>query len=209
MAYYPKSQITTNLYTNGGELTRTDNNETYKGYYWTNSSGEYYSGKTPYDTPSIELSKNPLPKQLSPTDVTYTEGPTELNPSPEWLVNYRSLTKTSPGKLPQKYTTLPVESDYELGEFQRYFTKKRNQNTYFEISKEDYKLLLSQDNQIQYQLYLPILLSWRISGDKNEVYNTNKNTVKLTENRLKLAGFTQYFKDNFTQYCQEDLDYNS
>ena len=208
MAYYPKSQITTNLYTNGGEFTRIDNNEIYRGYYWKNSSNKYYSGKTPNDTPSIELIESPKPKQLKPTDVTYTEGPAELNPSPEWLVNYRGLTKSSPGKLPQKSQTIPTNNDYELGEFQRYFTKKRNQNSYFEISKEDYTLLQTKNNKIQYQLYLPIILSWVISGDKNEVYNTNKNIVKLTEKRLKLPGFTQYFKDNFTQYRRFDIEEN-
>ena len=110
MAYYPKSQITTNLYTNGGEFTRIDNNEIYRGYYWKNSSNKYYSGKTPNDTPSIELIESPKPKQLKPTDVTYTEGPAELNPSPEWLVNYRGLTKSSPGKLPQKSQTIPTKN---------------------------------------------------------------------------------------------------
>lgn len=208
MSYYPKSQITVNLYTSGGEYSRADNGKDYIGPYWSNSSNEYYTGKTPTDTPSVLLVPTNSPRNPDTSGGTNETGVLESN-SISWQVITKYSKSSQAGKLPQKYTTLPVESDYELGEFQRYFTKKRNQNTYFEISKEDYKLLLSQDNQIQYQLYLPILLSWRISGDKNEVYNTNKNTVKLTENRLKLAGFTQYFKDNFTQYCQEDLDYNS
>ena len=200
MAYYPKSQITTNLYTNGGEFTRTDTNEIYIGFYWKNSSGECFSGKTPSDKPSVELTKFPLPKELTSKDVTYAEGPAELNPSPKWLIDYRDLSKSPPGKIPQKYQNIPTEKDYELGEYQRYYTKKRNQNSYFEISKEDYTLLLENNSKIQYQLYLPITLSWVISGDIKEVERTNKSTVSLTERRLKLPGFVQYFKEDFDQY---------
>ncbi len=200
MAYYPKSQITTNLYTNGGEFIRVDNDKSYKGHYWANASGEYFSGKTPYDTPTVKLLKNQTPKKLSPKDVTYAEGPADLNPSPEWLIRYRDITKSSPGKIPQKYQYTPTEKDYKLGEYQRYYTKKRNQNSYFEISKEDYTLLLENNPNIQYQLYLPITLSWVISGDIKEVEKTNKSTVSLTERRLKLPGFVQYFKEDFDQY---------
>lgn len=49
MPYYPKSQITTNLYAEPGELLVESNNTPYVGYYWTNSKGEYWSGKTPQD----------------------------------------------------------------------------------------------------------------------------------------------------------------
>ena len=208
MAYYPKSQITTNLYTNGGEFTRIDTNEIYIGFYWKNSSGECFSGKTPSDKPSVELTKFPLPKELTSKDITFNEGPAELNPSPEWLINYRGLTKSSPGKIPQKYQNIPTEKDYELGEYQRYYTKKRNQNSYFEISKEDYTLLLEKNFKIQYQLYLPITLSWVISGDIKEVERTNKSTVSLTERRLRLPGFIQFFKEDFDQYYKFSVQDN-
>ena len=32
--YYPKSQITPNLYTNGGEFVYADTKEAYSGYYF-------------------------------------------------------------------------------------------------------------------------------------------------------------------------------
>jgi hypothetical protein len=55
--YYPLSQITSNLNTNGGEFAYADTEQEYKGYYWTTSSGKYYTGKTPQDTPTQELIK--------------------------------------------------------------------------------------------------------------------------------------------------------
>jgi len=59
MAYYPLSQITLNLYTNGNELYNAVTGESYTGYYYQLSSGKYFSGKTPQDLPSFELIENP------------------------------------------------------------------------------------------------------------------------------------------------------
>ena len=38
--YYPKSQVKTNLYTNGGELIVYSTKEEYKGYYFETSTGK-------------------------------------------------------------------------------------------------------------------------------------------------------------------------
>ena len=43
--YYPLSQITPNLYTNGSEFAYVNTNQPYTGYYWKTSSGKYYTGK--------------------------------------------------------------------------------------------------------------------------------------------------------------------
>ena len=56
--YYPKSQITPNLYTNGNELQVKSTGENYIGYYYKTSSGIYYSGKTPEEKPSVKLILN-------------------------------------------------------------------------------------------------------------------------------------------------------
>ena len=50
--YYPKSQIQTNLYTNGGELIYFDTKQEYKGYYYKTSKSQFFSGKTPDDKPN-------------------------------------------------------------------------------------------------------------------------------------------------------------
>lgn len=54
--YYPSSQIKTNLYTNGTELVVKSTNEKYIGFYFKTSDGKYFSGKTPDDKTSQELS---------------------------------------------------------------------------------------------------------------------------------------------------------
>ena len=45
--YIPKSQIKSNLYTEGTEFIRVDNNLPYNGYYYKTSKGKFYTGKTP------------------------------------------------------------------------------------------------------------------------------------------------------------------
>ena len=44
--YFPKSQITPNLYTNGGEFVYALNNKPYIGYYFKTSTGKIYTKYT-------------------------------------------------------------------------------------------------------------------------------------------------------------------
>ena len=55
MTYYPKSQIKTNLYTNGEELILSNTNEDYIGYYYEISNGDKFTGKYPNDGRNIAL----------------------------------------------------------------------------------------------------------------------------------------------------------
>ena len=55
MSYYPKSQIKTNLFTEGGQLEIVPSGEVYTGYYWQTSKNEYFTGRNPSDGVSIPL----------------------------------------------------------------------------------------------------------------------------------------------------------
>jgi predicted porin len=57
----PKSQLTENQYTSGGEYI-LPNNSLYKGYYWINN-GRYFVGKT-FDLKAdeLQLAKNEVTK---------------------------------------------------------------------------------------------------------------------------------------------------
>ncbi len=92
--YFPKNKIKTGLYTNGNEYVIKSSGANYVGPYWKTSSGKYFTGTSPNNTPVQEL--------------TLLTSPT---PPP-------------PG-IPVE-TIFPTESDYELGEFTRYFTKRRD-----------------------------------------------------------------------------------
>ena len=193
--YLPKSQIKQNKYTEGNQFIRSDDGSSYIGFYWQDSSGKYFTGKTPQDLPRVQLLQQ---------DLDNDEDFSPLDKSTSWTTDYKpSITSTKPGKVPTRFFPKPTEDQYELGEFQRYFTKKANQNIYYEISKKDYSNLKKQDNSILWQLYQPITLPWQISGDKENVYKVNRNIVLQLEVSQKLPGFRKIFKDNYLQYYKD------
>ena len=74
--YYPKSEITPNLYTNGTEFVNNVTGGYYKGYYYATSDGKYYTGND-YSSSAQELIKPKvdLTKNTS-TPSSYTAQPT-------------------------------------------------------------------------------------------------------------------------------------
>ena len=81
--YYPLSQIQTNLYANEGFAIKSTG-ELYSGYYWKNSSGQYFTGKTPQDTPTQEL--------IIATSTSGGPNPTPTNVDPSVYVEYASFS---------------------------------------------------------------------------------------------------------------------
>jgi hypothetical protein len=202
--YFPKSQVKTNLYTNGGELIPLNSNTPYKGYYYETSDGRYFSGKTPNQSPSFEIIKIPLNESITnlppslqvenlPIDNYYL---LENGYSQSTRLNFNQLPPSPPK---QSYPVL-TENDYNLGEFQRYFVKKGNESKFLEISLEDYRKYVNQDKDVMFELYTPIQINWILTGEKEQVYRVNQSIVARAEREQNLPGFTQYFRDKFTQF---------
>jgi hypothetical protein len=205
--YYPKSQIKTNLYTTGKKFVFFGTNQEYRGYYYITSNGQAYSGKTPSD---------PTSQLLQPSDRNILESASQKDAEPGFFGNL--IQDTSFFLLPQDYITstkidvsqppLPpkqtypvvTENDYKLGEFQRYFVKKGNETKFIEISLEDYRKYVNQDSDVMFELYIPIQINWVLTGEKEQVYQINQNIVAKAEREQNLPGFTQYFRDRFTQF---------
>ena len=194
MAFYPKSQIKQNLHTNGGEYILSTTKEEYKGYYYEISSGKRYTGKSPNDAPNILL--NPI---VSPSAIpTNTNIPTITT---DTFNVYSVLNKPLPERtIPQFQQTIPTQKDQQLGVFSRYFCKKTNEIKYIEINRSTFNQLQSKSPQIAWDLYQPISTLWYIKGEREKVYTTNKNLIKLIEDNQKWHGFTQYFKEDFSKY---------
>ena len=204
--YYPKSQIKTTLYTNGGDFILRSNSTPYSGYYYETSNGRYFTGKNPNESPSFELIKL---NQNKPT----TNLPISLQIEDIPLDNLYiiengysqstrlSFNQTAPSPPKQSYP-LPTENDYKLGEFQRYFVKKGNETKFLEISLEDYRKYVNQDRDVMFELYTPIQINWILTGEKEQVYQVNQSIVARAEREQNLPGFTNYFKDRFTQFCK-------
>jgi hypothetical protein len=202
MAYYPKSQVKTNLYANLGEYLIASTGEPYQGPYWKNSKNEFFTGKTPSDVPFQQLTptfdpindfKSPVPQnpisEVVTTDVGYilSKGINLGN-----ISNYQAL--------PNYISNPPTEQDYQNGEFRRYFCKKTNEILYLEIDQTTYDNLVGKNSQYLWQLYLPFNLPWQITGNKEQVARTNKNIVELTSKRLQLPKFGDYLNNNYLKY---------
>lgn len=216
MAYYPKSQIKTNLYTDGTEY-ETSNGTPYMGFYFKTSTGELYTGRTPQDLPNLELfplitnENTPItgPNTLNQYQVKGALEKGDIDPeiNPDLLGNvyiyseYTNLTGTPPTtSLPYYSPETPTNEDYSIGEFRRYFCKKTNEIKYIEINKTQYDLLTQKSSKILWSLYQPFYLNWDIAGDKQQAAQTNKNIVELTSVKKKLPKLGDYLRHDYLKY---------
>ena len=171
MAYIPKNKVKSNLYTQGGEFIYASNKESYVGDYHELSTGRFLTGKTPNS------------------------------------LNIKELIKTSDGEGGAALSTstpytplLPTPQDYKNGEFVRYFICRLNQPMFVEIDKINFNKYKQKDPTISWKLYKPFSLFWVLTGDINQVAQTNKNITELTEQREKVLGLSLFLKENWTQY---------
>jgi hypothetical protein len=199
--YYPLSQIITNLYTNGNEYIIASTKSPYSGYYWKNSKGQYFTGKTPQDTPTEELITSISTINNTTNDINNNSTTVYYNQTDNESASYLNLIKQPiPPVLPYYSLTLPTQQDYQIGEMRRYFCKKANEISYLEINNETYNKLVSQDSSILYQYYIPFNIPWQLTGNKEKVFITNKNIVGLTIKQQKLSQFDKYLKEDYTKY---------
>ena len=214
--YYPKSQIKTNLYTNGDQYILSTTKESYIGPYYEISNGKKYTGAFPNSSPNVLLIEpvNALdPVKSTPTDPIiynldssiYKEGKdpsTTLDPNVYFdLTNQNNIPQFR--LIPQFNPTLPTDQDKQNGLFTRYFCAKTNELRYFEIDKLTYDKLNTRDKQIAWDLYIAASVVWRIKGEKEQVYKSNKGAIISLEQNLRWGGFSQYFQDKFLQYYLE------
>lgn len=197
--YYPKSQIITNLYTNGGELIYVSSQAQYIGYYYKTSTGKYFTGRTPQDSPNLELKLISINTDLNnlPTLFSVPVNTFDIN-----IEDYNNIKRSSQEILnvPTYYQPQPTQQDYQTGEFRRYFVKKTNELLYIEVSKETYEAILNKDSQWVWYDYFAFNLPWQITGDKLQVAKTNKNIVDLAMKNSSLPKFNLYLRDDYTKF---------
>ena len=198
MPYYPKSQIQTDLYTKGGQLRVVSSKDEYTGYYWKTSKGEYFSGKNPYDGSPVDLELIPQIPQSTFNTVVYNKGNNVYN-------TLKKVDITQTLLIPTYVKPLPTQEDYQIGSFTRYFAKKNNGNIYIETSKKIFSELEKRNTNYNFKAYLIFSLSWKLTGEKNQVLLTNRNIVLITEQNQKINGLGLYLKNDYLEfYNQKD-----
>lgn len=193
MPYYPKSQVKTNLYTKGGEFQLKSTKQKYSGYYWKNSKGEIFTKKNPNVGGSELLELIPEISTPSTNTITYVKGNNV----------YNSLKKVNIADslfLPSYQKPSPTSKDYDLGNFNRFFAKKTNENLYIEVSKNVYNKLNQKNKAYDYKSYLIFQLLWTLTGNSDQVAETNKNITILTEQTYEIFGLETYLKFNYLEF---------
>jgi hypothetical protein len=210
MAYYPKSQVKTNLYTNGDEYVLSITKQEYTGYYYKTSSGAKYTGKNPDIKPSILL--QPIEPGLDAVEEEFSDASFQsvaLRQKLSTTIEIESITPSATNyvsendrkrSIPQFSVTLPTAEDKKRGYFMRYFCKKNNELIYYETSQANYDKTKNQDPTMAYDLYSVLALQWSFTGDPSQVANFNISSITRASSLNNWTGFIQYFKGNYTQY---------
>ena len=209
--YYPKSQITTNLFTLGDEYVYVGTTQVYSGSYFKTSDGNTFTGKNPNNKPNnpIELSSINL-NDFQPFNTELEEFPNSydiINDDYYWAKGINQNEVTPIPKPPIQITPLPSPSEYSIGEIQRYFTSKINEIKYTEINETQYTSFINNESTVLSSLYIAFQLPWVITGDRSNAYNVNMKTVNRVQKNFKLQGFKSYFKgryDQLFQYTSQD-----
>jgi len=235
--YYPKSQIILNQYSQEGNtevingiLVNKSTNVPYTGFFWYNAKGQYYSGKTPNDSPTESLiilndNNEDSPSNLN-NPLTSTKSKIALflnDPEPdiaglgaqeypgfEWnqsdIISYirangGELNNTKTYDNPYHNPELPTKKDYELGTFTRYIVKNYPAKTFIEVDKTMYNNILSKNSKVFYYQYIAISLPWTITGKSLQVEQVNKNIVSLAVRKnSNLTGLQEYFKNKYLEH---------
>jgi hypothetical protein len=192
--YYPKNKITTNLYTNGGEIY-------FKGRFWR--------GKTPNSTPQgVQLfppltppdfqSTNPNNENLVVVTNRGLAGPYNLR-----YISLKGIDPAANKLLIYEVKPLPTEEDYNRGYFSRFFFYKTNTRNFGETNSQSYRDAKNNRSKYPKGLYNLFTLRWLITGNKDRVTNFNTFSVSSIERSLNNNGFAPYLGYNYLEYYEE------
>jgi len=190
--YYPQSQITTGLFSNG-DLVYKSNGTIYNGPYYKISSGQLFSGLTPDDINTQEL--------ISTSGEKYNTEILSKRNNYDYLIITKS--KNLPKTNPLFIQPSPTSVDYDNETFTRFFCKKSNELIYIEIDNITFDQLNNQEDTINWELYIPFSIPWKIKGNKQKVYKTNKSIVEYYSLKLKLVSFSTFLKEDYTKYFKD------
>lgn len=187
--YFPKNKIRTGLYTSGREFVYLDDLTLFTGYYYSLYDGTFFEGKSP-----TKGNREIIPVNKIPPDDTPVNNPKYLLDSLQYNTAY--IIPTNQVKnVPISSFRSPSPTDYNIGQYVRYFCRKANEPVFLEIDRPTYNALYSQ-NENWVNLYVPFQIYWLIAGDYQQVIKTNKINVVKKEQSLQVYGFTQYIEKN-------------
>lgn len=197
--YYPKSQIKTGLYVQDGRLfVYRDTGEPFTGYYWQTSQGKFFAGDGPQQQAPREIIQVTNPAQTEQSVNTNTKLPTGI-PTIDNSSQNRSQI------IPSFGLTIPTGQDYALGYFNRFFCRRVDQNTYFEINQETYQALSNKNPAYMWEFYTQGAVIWTLIGNASDVFVKNQKQVQLTSTTNDLPHLAQYLQNNYLKYHERTV----
>jgi len=192
-AYYPTSEIQTDLYTSGKEW-QFENGTEYIGLYHKYDTGEVYT--------QPEWNTNTSRKLIKYSNQS------------ESVKTYRSINTSIQTKFNSVYATypLPTQQDRFNKSYIRYFIKKINDNNIIEIDKLQYDDWLS--NKIDRNIYTAVTITWTISGEPADITTGNvtapgimtKNKTQLTTAEAVMPGISKKLSNLLEHYISSDVN---
>jgi hypothetical protein len=189
MAYYPKNKILTNQVISSKPLPDGNGNvyyyilpngDIYEGFGYKLANGLMYTGKFPNDGKNILLTK-------------YITSENHQDPYQPTNTPFNS---TTPVTTPPLY---PTPDDYKFGSFIRYFSKKRNEYLFEEITKDQYNALNTPSNP-DFNLYKPFYIKWMLTGNPQTVSDFNYWSIRQVEEGEQVYGLNEFLNMNYTPY---------
>jgi len=212
--YFPPSQTTTDLYTNGGEYVLSTTGEDYVGDYWALKTGQKYTGKNPQTGIPIQLNLSNdndvfTPEIENNPFLSQVQNSKTINISPFVSLPENLANIIKPRSLPLPFSPSITENDKKQKYIIRYFTKKYNEYNYQEIKNTDFNLLEGHSKGIAWDLYDQISFLWVIDGNQSVVSKSNFQTVfSISQTQSSKyptgknwRGFDKLFK-NYLQFYQ-------
>ena len=214
--YIPKNRILTNQYSNDRKLVYKSTKEFYIGFYYKTFDGKMFTGKTPNDPPNVELiavedTETTFKPNLPQNQIAYTDAPTIFDSintpgySEDMVIAYSQLqnidlNQSTRKSLPYQCYPPPTVSDYEIGSYTRFFSKKTNEISYLELDEGIYDKLNSKNGDWLWEPYTVFKIQWPLIGIVEEVSLTNSNIVRIQERRMKITGLGRFLKFDFLKY---------
>ena len=191
MPYIPKNKIITNqsaVSTIESYFIYVNTLALYEGPYYKLANGDMFTGKYPGDGKNEKIKMN--------SNLGGIDGGIDGEHAEEITLPYPTSSTTSPQLTPPLY---PTPDDYKSGSFIRYFSKKRNEYLFKELTKDQYDILNNPAN-IDFVMYKPFYIKWMLTGNSQTVTDFNYYSIRKTEENEKVHGLNEYLKMNYTQY---------
>ena len=202
MAYYPKTKIQTNLFSNG-ELIRISDLSSYIGPYYKLSTGQKYVGINQQTLRYPEELIDPIDLVSQTSEGIFTELTTSFTSTASINIYVQNLEdKPTNKQIPVPYYPQPTSQDYQIGYFSRYFAKQVNAFNFVEINKSTFQNLAEHNGEYLWELYNTTSIPWQIAGNIENVFRTNKNLVKLNE-KNGFERLSLFLKENYLKFYQD------